>query len=157
MRPVNEKEGARKIGFLVGEPGAYVAARCARALPNALVFVQPNGSSWEDPRRINYWIKKVLKTMPTKEVPAWKRDGDDHYRPFTFHSIRHSAATLIAKAGVPAHVVDELFGWSASRTAMRHHYAHVEDVDLLAAADALAAAPRGTHGGTKRGRGSKTR
>jgi integrase len=62
-------------------------------------------------------------------------------RPITFHTLRHSSATLLLAQGVEARVIADVLGWGDLRMAMR--YAHVTDGLRKDAAAAIDQARKG--------------
>ena len=60
-----------------------------------------------------------------------KRDGSG----LSFHSLRHTAVTMLKEAGIPHAVVQELIGHDSEQ--MSEHYTHVGSEALKKAADAL--------------------
>jgi len=146
VAPSREKTGQHKTAFFLGELGAYVADRCGRALPGALVFVQRNGNSWENPKRPNGWIRKALGAVPVEQIPAWKRKGDEAHVAFTFHGIRHTANTLLLGAAVAPHVIAALLGHTLPGSTFGV-YGHAHELDILAAIRELRGTLRGTGGG----------
>jgi len=109
-----------------------------RPHPQARIFTQPNGSAWGDPKRTNGWLRKALKAIPAREVPAWKLWGDDHHAPFSFHALRHTAETVLHELGVSAYTVDAMLGHSSGRaTRMGARYTHVSETLLIDASRLL--------------------
>lgn len=53
----------------------------------------------------------------------------------SFHSLRHTAVTLLKEAGIPAAVVMELIGHDSAQ--MSEHYTHVGQEAMRKAAEAL--------------------
>jgi len=145
VRPEDEKTSARKVAFLTGpmlaDMQGLLASRRVRRLASAPVFTQPNGSTWHDPKRINAWLRKVLKEVPDDQIPAWKKWGDDAYLPFTFHSLRYTCRTIMVQLGISEHVIDAQLGHkSRYYTSMASHYTTVPESELLRAARSMAAA-----------------
>lgn len=68
---------------------------------------------------------------------------DDQVTP---HTLRHTCATRLVKAGIPLYTVSKWLGHSSIRTTER--YAHLSVSDLGAAALALEAAPSNVNNGT---------
>lgn len=75
-----------------------------------LIFTRPGG----EPLRGQHVTERMFK-------PILKRAGLPHIR---FHDLRHTAATLLLAAGVPAKVVSEMLGHASVAFAL-HVYAHV--------------------------------
>jgi hypothetical protein len=61
-------------------------------------------------------------------------------RPFTFHALRHTGASLLARAGVPIHVLQRVLRHRAIDTTIRR-YVHLYDGDLRAALGKLPELP----------------
>lgn len=81
-----------------------------------------------DSNSLPYDSQRLIKRL--NEVR--KRAG---LRKFTWHSLRHTFATLLATKGAPLHVVQALLGHSNISTTMR--YAHVAPSTLRSAIDML--------------------
>ncbi len=109
----NEKMARPKVAFAFGPLRARLEALRAgpvRPHPTALVFRQPCGSSWADPRAINRRLKPAAEAISDKDIPAWKLRGDDAHKPFRFHGLRHSANSVLLSLGQPPHLVAALLG-----------------------------------------------
>ncbi len=61
-------------------------------------------------------------------------------RPFTFHGLRHTGASLLARAKVPIHVLQRVLRHRSIDTTVRR-YVHLYDGDLRAALEQLPALP----------------
>ncbi len=81
--------------------------------PGALVFINSEGGRW-----------KLMPTCFRKALVALGfNDGrEDRREKIVFHSLRHTAASLMLAAGVDARTIMELFGWST--LAMLQRYTH---------------------------------
>jgi len=88
-------------------------------IDNDLLFPGPNG----EPRNPDYLSRLAQKYKIKANLP----DG------FTFHSLRHTHATLLLKAGVHFKIVQERLGHSSFQQTM-DTYSHVtSDLDTMAA------------------------
>src|SRR5262249_36271647 len=84
---------------------------------------------------VSFSWSQMLRTCRTCGMKVWPRAIP---RPMRFHDLRHSAATLLLRAGVDIHRVQRI---------LRHRdvklttgtYAHLQVEDLRAAVDALSA------------------
>ncbi|MHC4339594.1 MAG: tyrosine-type recombinase/integrase [Planctomycetota bacterium] len=114
------------------------------------MFTQPNRSSWQDPKRLNLQIRKVLEEIPDEKIPAWKKWGNDTFTRFTAHGLRHTATSIMLSLGVQAHVIDAQLGWtSRAQTTMRHHYATVPERELIDLARVMADTVTGTRSASR--------
>ncbi len=141
-RRESEKTGARKVSFpqgaLLRRLEALRTDATLRPHPKARIFTQPNGSAWGDPKRTNHWLRKALKAIPSKDVPAWKLWGDDFHAPFTLHSIRHTAETVLHELGASGYTIDAMLGHSSGRQSrMGARYTTVTEAQLLDASRLL--------------------
>lgn len=76
-------------------------------------------------------LRSEVSHASKKKGRSAKRTGSDT----SFHSIRHTAVSLLKDAGIPDSVVMELVGHQSA--AMSHHYTHVGREALARAANAL--------------------
>ena len=81
---------------------------------------------------------KALKAIPSKDVPAWKLWGDDFRAPFSFHSLRHTAETVLHELGVSGYTIDAMLGHASGRQSrMGARYTTVTEAQLLDASRLL--------------------
>jgi integrase len=73
------------------------------------------------------------KVSHTKEKEG--RSGSKQAAQLSFHSLRHTAVTMLKEAGIPAAVVMEMIGHDSKQ--MSEHYTHVGPEAMQKAADAL--------------------
>ena len=71
-----------------------------RPHPAALVFRQPCGSSWADPRAINRRLKTVVAAISEKDIPAWKLRGAD-WKPVNTRLLCVQAERVFYTAAAP--------------------------------------------------------
>jgi len=87
-----------------------------------LVFLSPRGKPWAaDTGNIRRLLKPVLKTAGI-EPNEWGERVD-------VHSLRHTAATRLARAGWPMAKLQRFMGHADPRTTQRY-YDHLEVEDL---------------------------
>jgi len=139
--PATEKMSRPKLAFLVGPAVDAVSASLERpGLDAAPVFTQPHGTTWRDPKRINKWLRLALAKVKDSEIPAWKKEGDHTYLPFSFHGLRYTHRTIAAALGIAMHVTDAQVGHkSRYYTEMSSHYTTVPESELLRAARLVSA------------------
>lgn len=127
--PVKTKAGSRVLPLVPWMAAALTAWRdqCP-ASPYGLVWPRPDGGPWskKDDR---------LAWRALQDVAGVHKDDSGYY---LVHEARHSTATLLMAAGVPATVVIAIMGHTAITTSMGYQHA-----DLDQARQALeAVAPR---------------
>lgn len=66
---------------------------------------------------------------------ALSASGAKEAAQLSFHSLRHTAVTLLKEAGIPAAVVMEMIGHDSEK--MSEHYTHVGQEAMRKAAEAL--------------------
>lgn len=123
------KNGTRLAWPLEGETlKIVVAAREAGGkFPGKHLFGGPRGGSAES--SIKRWLPAVCKVA---KIPYGRKHEDG----ITFHTFRHSMASLALNAGVPEIVVQQMGNWKTA--SMTRRYAHLSDETMRAAAGKLA-------------------
>src|SRR5665213_997927 len=112
---------ARNVPLSV-EGQEFFAARVAGKAGNALIFARSDGSAWGK----SYQIRPLAEACATAKVaPA-----------ISFHVLRHTYGSALAKAGVPLLTISKLLGHADMRITSRH-YAHIADRELQTAVDKL--------------------
>lgn len=127
--PVKTRAGARVLPLVPWMAAALTTwhSQCPSS-PYGLVWPRPDGGPWskKDDR---------LAWRALQDVAGVHKEGGSHY---LVHEARHSTATLLMAAGVPATVVIAIMGHTAITTSMGYQHA-----DLDQARKALeAVAPR---------------
>jgi integrase len=78
----------------------------ARAAGTQLLFPTPEGNRWTANRfRDRVWVRSV--TAAVKNDPSRREDGSSVFEKFTFHLLKHTAASLMALSGMDPAVVAE--------------------------------------------------
>jgi integrase len=123
------KNGTRLAWPLEGETHELVkTARAAGGkFPGKHLFGGPRGGSAES--SIKRWLPVVCKVA---KIPYGRKHEDG----ITFHTFRHSMASLALNAGVPEIVVQQMGNWKTA--SMTRRYAHLSDETMRAAAGKLA-------------------
>ena len=90
------------------EVGLFKAQLLARAPGTKLIFPTPEGNRWTANRfRDRVWLRSVEAAI--KNDPAKRHDGSSVFDGFTFHMLKHTAASLMALAGIdPAAAAERL-------------------------------------------------
>jgi integrase len=113
---------------LVRRPLATVAK-------TATPFPKRHGSPW----RYSAFQRLVWKPMIRDAIKAWKREQTrpEPFSGLTCHDLRHTAASLMRQAGMPAELVAERLGHSDGGALLLRTYRHVRDGETRAALDAI--------------------
>lgn len=122
------KNGERLIWPLEGWLLDYVERRTAStSFPGDHLFPGPGGG-------IAY--SSIRRTLPSAIEAAGMKYGRKHPDGVTFHTFRHSMASLALNHGVPESVVQRMGNWKTRVMVAR--YAHLADESLRGAAATLA-------------------
>jgi integrase len=122
------KNGERLIWPLEGWPLKYVKERVASAkFPGDYLFPGPRGGNP---------YTSVHHTLPDVVEKAGLKFGRKETDGVTFHTFRHSMASLALNNGVPEAVVQRMGNWKTR--VMVDRYAHLADESLRAGAATLA-------------------
>jgi integrase len=122
------KNGDRLIWPLEGWPLKYVKRRVSlTAFPGDYLFPGPGGGKA---------YHAVHRTLPKVVRSAGLNFGRKHQDGITFHTFRHSMASLALNHGVPESVVQRMGNWKTR--VMVDRYAHLADETLRAGAATLA-------------------
>jgi integrase len=131
------KERRRKVIPLTDEETSLLREQLlARAPGSALVFPKRHGSPW----RYSAFQRLVWKPMLRDAASAWKKDhpaGNEPFSGLTCHDLRHTAASLMRQAGMPAELVAERLGHSDGGALLLRTYRHVRAGETRAALDAI--------------------
>jgi integrase len=97
------------------------------------------GEAWHDSGLV--FVDELGRPPHPETVTRWWREAIERagVRPIRLHDARHTAATVLLRAGVPVKVVSQRIGHADVAVTMRI-YQHVTAQDDQAAADAIAAA-----------------
>jgi integrase len=112
------------------------ADRLSPLHPKAFEIVDKQGKSGH----LSNQFAAILAKAGLREKKAHRRTGVGRggkrdESGLSFHSLRHTAVTLLKEAGVPHAVVQELIGHDSEQ--MSEHYTHVGSEALKKAASAL--------------------
>ena len=122
------KNGERLIWPLEGWPKEYVENRVnATSFPAEYLFPGPGGG---------FAYMSVKRYLPSAVAAAGLKYGRKHPDGVTFHTFRHSMASLALNHGVPEAVVQRMGNWKTRM--MVDRYAHLADESLRAGAATLA-------------------
>lgn len=131
------KERRRKVIPLTDEETALVREQLlARAPGTPLVFPKRHGSPW----RYSAFQRLVWKPMLRDAIRAWKREHPrmpEPFSPLTCHDLRHTAASLMRQAGMPAELVAERLGHADGGALLLRTYRHVRADETRVALDAI--------------------
>jgi integrase len=122
------KNGERLIWPLEGWPLKYVQERVGKAkFPGDYLFPAPKGGNP---------YSSVQNALPAVVKKAGMKFGRKEVDGVTFHTFRHSMASLALNHGVPETVVQRMGNWKTR--VMVDRYAHLADESLRAGAATLA-------------------
>ncbi|MBI4032575.1 site-specific integrase [Candidatus Berkelbacteria bacterium] len=122
------KNGDRLFWPLEGWPRKYVEERVATSrFPGDYLFPGPEGGKAS--ASIQRWLPDAIRA-------AGLNYGRKHPDGVTFHTFRHSMASLALNHGVPESTVQRMGNWKTR--AMVQRYAHLADEELRSAAAKLA-------------------
>jgi len=113
--------------------------------PSATGLVS-SGQCWLDTQgrsaTLSNQFTRILVAAGLRDKAALDRHGKGigrsskrAHNELSFHSLRHTAVTLLKEAGIPHAVVQELIGHDSEQ--MSKHYTHVGTEALRKAADAM--------------------
>lgn len=143
------------LRFETAKTGRRMTIPLAPQLLRHLISMQSSSAKRDDPLhpRASLTLNKTYKTSTLSNqfanilASAGLRKKVSHAReksgkhgaktstPLSFHSLRHTAVTMLKEAGIPAAVVMELIGHDSEQ--MSDHYTHVGYEALKKAANAL--------------------
>jgi len=115
------KNGSRLALPLVGEALTFARNLCAET-DNGYLFPRGHGNPWCHYRTA--WEHAVARAK---------------LRDFSFHCLRHTAASYLVQAGVPLYTVGAILGHSSRSSAMTARYAHLATENLREALETLTA------------------
>lgn len=98
------------------------------------VFVSEEALTWCGPRGEGYVFKGFRRSMTREPFKEWLREAGIT-KPFTFHCLRHSAATLMIQNGVDIYTVSRMLTHSNVQTTQI--YADIVDEKKRQAANAI--------------------
>ncbi len=106
--------------------------------PRAFKVLKTQGRSGMLSRQFRGLLAKVgfaEKVSHKKRVDGEGRKGRHQMNPLSFHSLRHTATSLMKNAGVSSSVVEEFVGHDSPE--MNRIYTHIDHESMAHAADAL--------------------
>jgi len=106
---------------LVGDALTFARLLCAET-DNGYLFPRGHGNPWCHYRTA--WEYAVARAK---------------LRDFSFHCLRHTAASYLVQAGVPLYTVGAILGHSSRSSAMTARYAHLATENLREALETLTA------------------
>ena len=135
------KERREKVVELFDAEVALVLEQMSLVRPAGatLVFPRPGGSAW----RREHFYANVLATARTRAVADWKTENglaDEATTPFDRidnHRLRHTAITLMRRAGIPVELIAQRVGHSDGGALILRTYRHVQRDELRATLDKL--------------------
>ena len=132
------KTGRRIILPLVQPLSDYVALLPASDNPNAYIF--PRAASAKRTASLSNQFREILADAGLVEPPTHKatKRGRNQAREaseISFHSLRHSAVTMLKAAGVSDFIAREIVGHESA--AVSRQYTHLTTDDKLAAMQRL--------------------
>ena len=94
--------------------------------PDSLVFRNSEGTQW---KAMPAKYRKAIKELKLNEGREDRRDR------LVFHSLRHSAASMLLEAGEHVRTIQQIFGWST--LAMVQRYLHPTEASQVRAMESL--------------------
>jgi integrase len=119
---MDTKTGTRAVPM--NRTAARVIDGVVRHLRNPYVFVDGEGKHYDDERRrnrITRWTSSTLRSVGIEGA--------------SFHTLRHTAASLMVQSGVPLYEVQKVLGHSTPL--MTERYAHLQPQHLQGAVSVL--------------------
>jgi integrase len=108
----------------------------ARAAGTSLVFPTVEGNKWAANRfRDRIWVRTVEAAI--KNDPDKREDAPSIFEGFTFHMLRHTAASLMAHAGMDAAVAAERLEHSDGGALFHKTYRHLYEGEKRTQANRL--------------------
>ena len=86
---------------------------------------------------MNCWLRKAILALPPRAINRDRLHGDDFHLPFSFHSLRHTARTMLKELEVDDVVAGALLGHSGG-SGSANRYTHILDAPVLDACSKLA-------------------
>jgi integrase len=109
------------------EVGLFREQLVARAPATALVFPTPTGKQWtESAFRQRVWSKAIKAAAKHEQRPAGRSSV---YERFTFHMLRHTAGSLMARAGMDPAVASERLGHTDGGALFLRTYRHLYEAE----------------------------
>jgi len=130
------KERRRKlISLTIEETQLLREQLVARAAGSTLVFPKRHGSQWS----YSSFQKLVWRPTLRDAAEAWSRErgAQEPFSGLTCHDLRHTAASLMRQAGIPAELVAERLGHADGGALLLKTYRHAREGETRAALDAL--------------------
>jgi integrase len=128
------KTGRRILLPLVQPLSDYLASLPVSDNPNAFVF--PNAAGAKRTASLSHEFRKILVDAGLIEPRTYESTGKGHSQArepseISFHSLRHSAVTMLKAAGVSDFIAREIIGHESA--AVSRQYSHLTTDDKLAA------------------------
>ena len=125
------KTGRRIVLPLVQPLTDYLAALPASDNPNAFIF--PNSASAKRTAHLSNQFREILVDAGLVEPREYKatkqgRSAARETSEISFHSLRHSAVTMLKASGLSDFVAREIVGHESA--AVSRHYTHLSTDDL---------------------------
>jgi len=125
------KTGRRIVLPLVQPLSDYLSRLPASDNPDAFIF--PNSASAKRTSDLSHQFRKILVDAGLVEPRTHERTGKSHSAArepseISFHSLRHSAVTMLKASGLSDFVAREIVGHET--TAISRHYTHLSTDDL---------------------------
>jgi integrase len=133
-----KKTGRRIILPLVQPLSDYLASLPASDNPNAYIF--PNAASAKRTSHLSHQFRKILVDAGLVEPRTYESTGKGHSgtrepSEISFHSLRHSAVTMLKASGVSDFIAREIVGHESA--AVSRQYTHLTTDDKRAAMQRL--------------------
>ncbi len=109
------------------EVGLFREQLMARATGTALVFPTPTGKQWTESAFRQRVLSKALVAALKHDVPANGRPSV--FGGFTFHMLRHTAGSLMARAGMDPAVASERLGHTDGGALFLKTYRHLYEAE----------------------------
>jgi integrase len=126
-----KKTGRRVVLPLVQPLADYLASLPVNDNPNAHIF--PNAAKYKRTAALSYQFRELLVEAGLAEPrdyskPIARRGRAREVSDISFHSLRHSAVTLLKASGVSDFIAREIVGHDSA--AVSRHYTHLSTADI---------------------------
>lgn len=122
---LHTKTGKPRI-LPMAKPLHEILRQASKGSPEELVFTNSDGNAWGE---APWGFRQAIKDLKLNKGRTDKREW------ICFHSLRHTAASMMLAAGVDIRTIQSHFGWST--LAMLQRYTHALDESKRAAVDSL--------------------
>jgi integrase len=132
------KTGRRVVLPLVQQLSDYLSALPASDNPDAFIF--PNSASARRTSDLSHQFRKILVEAGLIQPRTYETTGKGHSgareaSEISFHSLRHSAVTMLKASGLSDFIAREIVGHESA--AVSRHYTHLSTDDLRKAMQRL--------------------